>query len=106
MSILVKNVILAGEFKWGGNQSKKFDYLKMSTSPNAGCNIDSCVTTEDSVKKCMPCVFPFTYDGITHTECTYYGGYSKPWCGTKTDENGIYQGGNWGYCNMDKCTSE
>ena len=78
----------------------------MSTSPNAGCNIDSCVTTEDSVKKCMPCVFPFTYDGITHTSCTYYGGYSKPWCGTKTDENGLYQSGQWGYCNMDKCTSE
>jgi len=65
----------------------------------------TCITTEDSKKAYTACDFPFTYDGITHTECTYYGGYSKPWCGTKTDENGLYQSGHWGYCNMDKCTA-
>ena len=71
----------------------------------AGCSADFCITTEYSKKACTACVFPFTYDGITHSQCTYYGGYSKPWCGTKTDENGVYQSGNWGYCNMDKCTA-
>ena len=72
----------------------------------AGCSADFCVTTEESVKNCTACVFPFTYQGITYTECTYVGGYSKPWCGTKTDENGIYQSGNWGFCNTDKCPSK
>ena len=76
------------------------------TPSNAGCSVDSCITTEESVKQCTACVFPFTYEGITHTECTFYGGHSKPWCGTKTDENGLYQSGNWGYCNMDRCTYE
>ena len=70
------------------------------------CAVDSCITTEDSTKKCTECVFPFTLEGITHTACTNHGGYSKPWCGTKTDENGVYQNGNWGYCNMDKCPDE
>ena len=70
------------------------------------CGIDSCITTEESKKKCTECVFPFTYKGVTHTACTTYGGYSTPWCGTKTDENGVYKSGHWGYCNMDKCTDE
>ena len=35
------------------------------------------------------CVFPFRYKGILYYECTTAGGYSKPWCTTKT---------NWDYC--------
>ena len=86
---------------WGFcNMDKCQDELELA------CKEDSCITTKDSTQKCTNCTFPFTYKGITHTACTFYGGYSKPWCGTKVDENGVYQSGNWGYCNMDKCTDE
>ena len=91
--------------KWG-NLSPPIDANTALFSNYKDCH--SCITTKDSeqTQRYMPCVFPFTYDGITHTACTYYGGYSTPWCSTKTDENGLYQSGQWGYCDMDKCTSE
>ena len=67
------------------------------------CGVSSCITTEEICKKCT---FPFTYEGVTHTACTTHGG-RKPWCATKTDENGVYLNGYWwGSCNMDKCTDE
>ena len=56
------------------------------------------------MNECTPCVFPFTHGGITHTECT--GGGFKPWCSTKTDENGVHVNENWGYCNLNKCIAE
>ena len=70
------------------------------------CAVDSCITTQEikSTKRCRECVFPFTYENITHTACTPYE--DAHWCSTKTDENGVHLSGHWGYCNMDKCTYE
>jgi len=36
-----------------------------------------------------PCVFPFTFMGVSHSSCTSIDGDSVPWCFTKT---------SWGYC--------
>jgi hypothetical protein len=36
-----------------------------------------------------PCVFPFTFMGVSHSSCTTIDGDSVPWCFTKT---------SWGYC--------
>ena len=55
------------------------------------------------------CVFPFTVQGNTYNSCTYDFNFltrnQKPWCSTKTDENGKHIGnGNWGVCDeKDNC---
>ena len=53
------------------------------------------------------CVFPFTVQGNTFYSCTYEFNFltrnQKPWCSTKTDENGKHLDGNWGVCDMDTC---
>ena len=49
----------------------------------------------------VECVFPFTFDGITHSTCTIHGNADseeKPWCSTKVDIHGVYIEGNWGVC--------
>ena len=71
------------------------------------CAVDSCITTRYSKKACSKCVFPFTdKKGKTHTACPTLP-LKSPWCATKTDENGIIEEGQWGYCNMDKnCPDE
>jgi len=53
----------------------------------------SCVSTSGSA-----CVFPFTYGGKVYTWCTLDGGFSIPWCSTKTDESGNHIQGNFGDC--------
>ena len=50
------------------------------------------------------CVFPFTYDGVVHTECVDFG-LPKLLCATLTDQNGNYVKGNWGYC-ASNCTTK
>ena len=68
-----------------------------------------------------PCIFPYVYQNITYTNCTwtnsdnYYGTYddlkplrnNKPWCPTAVDENGIYTEQGWygaeGSCGEQHC---
>ena len=35
-------------------------------------------------------MFPFIYNGHVHRECTRDGGFSTPWCSTKTDAWGFH----------------
>ena len=54
------------------------------------------------------CIFPFTVQGNTYYSCTYDFNFitkhQKPWCSTKTDENGKHISGNWGVCDdKDNC---
>jgi len=44
-----------------------------------------------------PCIFPFNYEGIIYRECTTVKASAK-WCATKTDDDGHYISGEWGYC--------
>merc|ERR1711936_953072 len=43
---------------------------------------NSCSTTTGS-----PCVFPFTYGGVEHRQCTYADS-PLPWCATATQADG------------------
>lgn len=52
----------------------------------------SCQTTNGQA-----CVFPFTFNGVTHNQCTL-SGYSTPWCSTQTDGSGNHISGNYGDC--------
>ena len=52
----------------------------MATTPEPTC------TTTSGAK----CVFPFIYNGHVHRECTRDGGFSTPWCSTKTDAWGFH----------------
>jgi len=59
----------------------------------------ACTTVDDA-----PCVFPFTYQGVKHSQCTNAtdsGG--RLWCATKVDKNGFYinKSDQWGYCSED-----
>ena len=59
-----------------------------------------------------PCIFPFTYGGVIHTNCTWYesnsyGRYIQPWCPTAVDEQGNYDAmdgeGAEGHCGGQDC---
>merc|ERR1711962_1210080 len=52
----------------------------------------SCQTTNGQA-----CVFPFTFNGVTHNQCTL-SGYTTPWCSTQTDGSGNHISGNYGDC--------
>ena len=46
------------------------------------------------------CSFPFQLNNITYYGCTPgTDSDAQRWCSTKTDDNGLHQQGNWGYCN-------
>ena len=49
---------------------------------------------------CGNCIFPFTFDGVTHIGCTTIPEDPKPWCSTLVDANGVHVGGggHWEYC--------
>merc|ERR1712243_447701 len=68
-----------------------------TTAAASGCN-----TVSGSVPN-APCVFPFKYGGQTYTSCTTAGGFSKPWCSTRTNIFGFHVQGNWGDCNEATC---
>jgi len=45
------------------------------------------------------CYFPFRFQGVTYTQCTTAGGYSKAWCPTAYNAYESYHAtGQWGYC--------
>ena len=63
-------------------------------------------TTESGASPNLPCVFPFRFNGVTHTTCTWDMAHlteHKPWCSTLVDEVGHHVGGqsNWGNCGPD-----
>ncbi len=60
-------------------------------------------TTLSIPEWCEPCVFPFTYNGVTYDDCAYDSFYvSYPWCATQTHE-GIYVDGYYQYCEDFSC---
>ena len=44
-----------------------------------------------------PCIFPFTFSGVTYVSCAawVYGGQPEgtQWCSTKVDSNGVHVNG-------------
>ena len=84
-----------------------------TTSTTSNPTIIGCRTSQTDTgyqnkgKLNTACVFPFTVQGNTFYSCTYEFNFltrnQKPWCSTKTDENGKHLDGNWGVCDMDTC---
>ena len=44
------------------------------------------------------CVFPFTYHGVTYSECTMDGMRGHFWCATELDAAGEVPDNKWGEC--------
>jgi len=84
---------LASAFRVGGSGST---FLEQRI-PN------SCSTTTSS-----SCIFPFTYKGTTHYQCTYADS-PTPWCATAVDSTGGVVTNSWGDCVVSAtsgCTTE
>jgi len=90
----------------------------IGSSPVSGqgcCPFSDTVTTTTTASASVcktvtgqTCVFPFTHQGVTHSSCTYQGGYSAPWCSTLTSASGDHVIGNYGDCDISSglCTAE
>jgi hypothetical protein len=63
-------------------------------------------TTESGASPKLPCIFPFRFNGVVHTQCTWDQAHlteHKAWCSTLVDETGHHVGGQgkWGNCGPD-----
>merc|ERR1719266_3108211 len=72
----------------GGFSSKQRVPLSNQRVPN------SCATLSGST-----CIFPFTYNGATHYQCTYTDS-PTPWCATAVDSSGVVVTNGWGDCEV------
>jgi len=59
--------------------------------------------TDSGASAHKPCIFPFKFNGVTYTTCTWVSSHlteHKPWCSTMVDESGHHIGGmgKWGNC--------
>jgi len=70
------------------------------TTSSAGC-ISGCRTDRSGPKHDRCCIFPFVYEGVTHSTCVEVDG-DKSWCSTKVDSDGGFIESEWGYCG-DNC---
>lgn len=60
--------------------------------------MNQCLTKSGSPDAGKPCIFPFTYNSITYTECAEETGMK--WCATEVDADGIMVDDNKrGICN-------
>merc|ERR1712038_1804101 len=92
MSLLVSSLLVTL-----ASSAEIFHRIPNSRIPN------SCSTLSGS-----SCVFPFSYAGVTHYQCTYTDS-PVPWCATATNTDGSVITNSWGDCSMSSsssCTSE
>jgi len=66
----------------------------------------ACLAEKNNPRECVSvsgksCVFPFTYQGATHTSCTKAGSENgAAWCATKVDEAGEVVRNTWEDCDL------
>merc|ERR1711868_215529 len=82
-----------------------------TTSTTTASSSTTC-TTSSGPAAGQPCVFPFTFSGVTYNSCAdwIYGGQPSgtTWCSTKVDSSGVHVNneGNYGFCSTDAaCTT-
>merc|ERR1719318_1212372 len=56
----------------------------------------SCITNGGPTPN-KPCIFPFRFNGVTHTSCTSVN-INQPWCSTATRSDGSHITGQYGLC--------
>jgi len=76
--------------------------LPTATRVTTVAPVDSECLTVSGLTPNLPCVFPFTYDGVSYSTCIVEG-YPTPWCSTLTDSDGQHVLNNWGDCDLDNC---
>merc|ERR1711936_563242 len=84
-----------------------------TTTTSTGSSSSTTTSTTSTTAVCstssgpasgQECVFPFTYNGVTHNNCAdwLYGGQpaGTTWCSTKVDSSGVHVNneGNYGFC--------
>merc|ERR1712165_21878 len=92
MSLLLSSLLLTL-----ASSAEIFHRIPSSRIPN------SCSTLSGT-----SCVFPFSYQGVTHYQCTYTDS-PVPWCATATNTDGSVITNSWGDCEVSatsSCTSE
>merc|ERR1712154_680300 len=94
--------------KWGDCQ---ISTSSSTTSTTSTTSSTACTTTGGPASG-QDCVFPFTYNGVTHNSCAdwVYGGQTSgtTWCSTKVDSSGVHVNneGNYGFCpDSAQCTT-
>ena len=67
--------------------------------------LPKCVTVESrtQIPPNSPCIFPFIYNNVTYTQCTWDSAHktnNKPWCSGEVDAKGNHLTGErkWGNC--------
>ena len=60
---------------------------------------NTCSTTSNT-----PCVFPFTYQGVEYSQCSYADS-PRPWCATATRSDGTVITNRWGDCDLSSSSS-
>merc|ERR1712073_127810 len=74
-----------------------------STTTTTVAPSSSCVVSSGPAAG-QTCVFPFTFNGVTHNSCAdwIYGGQpaGTTWCSTKVDASGVHVNGqgHYGFC--------
>merc|ERR1711874_201386 len=88
MSLLVSSLLVTL-----ASSAEVFHRIPQSRIPN------SCSTLSGS-----SCVFPFSYAGVTHYQCTYTDS-PVPWCATATNTDGSVVTNSWGDCSISSPSS-
>merc|ERR1711936_679355 len=66
----------------------------------AAASVSFRVPTACSTDTGAQCVFPFSYQGVTHYQCTFVDSPGAAWCATMTDPSGAVVTNKWGDCDI------
>ena len=74
--------------------------LVSSLASLAAASLSFRVPTACSTDTGAQCVFPFSYQGVTHYQCTFADSPASAWCATMTDPSGAVVTNKWGDCDI------
>jgi len=89
-----------GSLVCGSNNCKKFGAYYHEKDDCCEKPSNSCITDSGNYAN-LPCVFPFTYNGVIHTQCIWDDASNKhdmAWCATELSGEGNYLPSKWGNC--------